>query len=247
MKTQLFSHQRRIIHCAHHKAGSYWVARVLIELANRYGVQMDTFDNGDFKMASYSGTILYDNTSGVIFDSSDYAGSHLIRDPRDVVVSGYFYHLWTSEQWVKNIPRGETMTYAESLKSLPKDQGMMYEMTHMGTKTAICMRDWNYNNPKFLELRYEDLITYPDETFISLFNHWGINPDLFEESLEVSRQFHMTAQTGRKIGEEDPKSHMRSGKPGQWMNHFTEEHKVYFKEKWGDLLIALGYEKSMDW
>ena len=30
----------------------------------------------------------------------------MIRDPRDVIVSGYFYHQWTDEPWA-NEPRPE--------------------------------------------------------------------------------------------------------------------------------------------
>ncbi len=39
----------------------------------------------------------------------------------------------------------------------------------------------------------------------------------------------------------------RSGKTGEWEQHFTEKHKALFKEKAGDLLIRLGYEKDLDW
>ncbi len=39
----------------------------------------------------------------------------------------------------------------------------------------------------------------------------------------------------------------RSGKTGEWKNHFTDEHKKIFKDVAGDLLIKLGYEKDNDW
>ena len=52
---------------------------------------------------------------------------------------------------------------------------------------------------------------------------------------------------GRRPGEENRKSHFRKGKAGDWANHFTEDHKAYFKDKFGDLLIQLGYEKDLNW
>ena len=52
---------------------------------------------------------------------------------------------------------------------------------------------------------------------------------------------------GRKTGEENTNSHYRNGKRGDWKNHFTEKHKTVFKEKYGDLLIKLGYETDYDW
>ena len=39
----------------------------------------------------------------------------------------------------------------------------------------------------------------------------------------------------------------RKGKTGGWRDHFTQEHKVLFKEIAGDLLIRLGYEHNNDW
>jgi hypothetical protein len=39
----------------------------------------------------------------------------------------------------------------------------------------------------------------------------------------------------------------RSGKTGDWKEHFTEEHKKLFKDVAGDLLVRLDYEKNNDW
>ena len=39
----------------------------------------------------------------------------------------------------------------------------------------------------------------------------------------------------------------RSGKTGEWKQHFTKKHKELFKEVAGDLLIQLGYEADLDW
>ena len=52
---------------------------------------------------------------------------------------------------------------------------------------------------------------------------------------------------GRKAGQENTNSHYRKGKRGDWRNHFSEAHKVVFKEKYGDLLIKLGYETDKNW
>ncbi len=52
---------------------------------------------------------------------------------------------------------------------------------------------------------------------------------------------------GRKLGEEDVKSHYRKGQAGDWRNHFTPRHVEYFKEKCNDLLLHYGYELTPDW
>jgi hypothetical protein len=51
----------------------------------------------------------------------------------------------------------------------------------------------------------------------------------------------------RRKGEEDPRSHYRKGQPGDWRNHFNEAHVAAFKEKFGDLVVQLGYEPDNNW
>ena len=52
---------------------------------------------------------------------------------------------------------------------------------------------------------------------------------------------------GRTPGEEDVTSHYRKGVAGDWRNYFTAEHVRLFKQKYNDVLLKLGYEKSPDW
>lgn len=52
---------------------------------------------------------------------------------------------------------------------------------------------------------------------------------------------------GRQQGDEDVTNHFRKGRPGDWVNHFTSNHKTLFKKLYPDLLVKLGYESSNDW
>jgi hypothetical protein len=42
-------------------------------------------------------------------------------------------------------------------------------------------------------------------------------------------------------------STFRRGEVGDWQNHFSDTHKVAFKQEAGHELIALGYESNVDW
>jgi hypothetical protein len=52
---------------------------------------------------------------------------------------------------------------------------------------------------------------------------------------------------GRKQGDENIKSHFRKGRPGDWVNHFTESHRALFKDLYPHVLEKLGYESSSEW
>ena len=47
--------------------------------------------------------------------------------------------------------------------------------------------------------------------------------------------------------EEDVRCHERKGIAGDWRNHFTERVKLGFKHRFGDVLLATGYERDNDW
>lgn len=66
--------------------------------------------------------------------------------------------------------------------------------------------------------------------------------------LEISDKYSFKALSkGREVGQENIKSHYRKGQAGDWRNYFNEEHKTCFKDRYGDLLIQLGYEKDSNW
>jgi hypothetical protein len=52
---------------------------------------------------------------------------------------------------------------------------------------------------------------------------------------------------GRDRGDEDQSSHYRKGVAGDWRNHFTPVVEREFKDRWGDLVMTLGYEQNPDW
>jgi len=109
------------------------------------------------------------------------------------------------------------------------------------------MANWNYNNPNFLELRYEAIIGAEEQAFRRLFTHYGFRPDAVERSLEIANRFSFERQTKRKVGEVQAKSHLRSGRPGEWRDVLSERHKARCKELFGQALITLGYETGSDW
>lgn len=60
-----------------------------------------------------------------------YVGLHIIRNPRDVVVFGYFYHLGCYEKWaLQTQERSNNKSYKDYLKSLPQQEGILFEMNN---------------------------------------------------------------------------------------------------------------------
>ncbi len=238
--------QKLIIHCCYHKVGTAWFIRILRSTARYYGLNFQCSTQDELNRNT---DIFMEYMSRIDIDKlPDYVGSHMIRDPRDMIISAYFYHLWTKEEWA-HIPRKSlnNLTYQQHLKSLNQEDGLLAEMNGTSKEVIEEMSRWNYDNPDFLEIKYEDLIKDESAVFYKLFQHYSFREEAIQNCLQITEKYSFNNRTKRKKGTVDNQSHLRSGRIGEWKEIFTEKHKYSFKELFGDVLIRLGYEVNNDW
>jgi hypothetical protein len=247
-----------IIHCSYHKVGTFWFAKVLRAVAREFDLDFSSLNQGDSPQALHPRSILLYQHSQVDLESLPaFRGSHLIRDPRDVVVSGYHYHLWTKERWantpIKFLPKFkeilpikgiDDLTYQEYLNSLSREEGMRTEMLRATATVIKRMANWDYKNPYFLELKYEQVIQDERNAFLSLFRHYGFNDAAVTECVDIAMNYSITKTRNKRP---NGKSHIRSGASSQWVKEFSSSLKEEFKELNGDVLIKLGYEDNNNW
>ncbi|MGO8871068.1 MAG: sulfotransferase domain-containing protein [Acidimicrobiales bacterium] len=181
--------------------------------------------------------------------SCSFRGSHVIRDPRDVVVSGYEYHKRTNEKWARMPdPRYGGRSYQEYLNSLNEHDGLMAEIAWVANSredthrygAVATMGSWDYEQPEFLEIRYEDALADQEGTFERLFRWYGLNDSATTVGMEAVKR--LSIANGGAVG-----NHVRSGQPGQWMDRLSDDHIERFKELTGDLVVRLGYESGTNW
>lgn len=236
---------KKLIHCGHHKVGTYWFARILKGIADHYGLKFQNCEQ--FYLNQDTDFFMEQHTYVDLTEFDDYVGSHLIRDPRDMVISGYHYHKWTTEDWAHlPVPSLGYKSFQKYLNSLDEREGLKAEIRRTA-RNINDMAEWDYKNPKFFEIKYEDLVADEMAIFESLFKHFGFNEEGVAYGLEMAEKYSFKNVTKRKVGEESKQNHLRSGKPGQWIDMFTEEHKDLFKELTGDALIKMGYESDNNW
>lgn len=235
-----------IVHCCYHKVGTVWFLRVLREVAAHHGMTFGTGDDYARIEAFERGRsvdIFLDYGSHVRLEElGEYVGSHMIRDPRDMVVSGYFYHLWTPEPWA-HLPRAEYRgrTYQEQLNYLPKSEGMLEEIRRMSFWIKH-MADWDYDNPRMYEIRYEDIMRDEPRIMREMFTHYGFRREAVDSACRIADKY-----TFKRMAGGGGSSHLRSGKTGEWSEHFGPEQRALFKELFPGVLATLGYETDDDW
>ncbi len=210
----------------------------------------------------------------LIAEGREYRGFHVVRDPRDIVVSAYFSHLYTHGA-------AEGSWWMEFRKKLAaakdKEHGLMLELDFLHTFLNN-MRKWDYNNPNVFESRYEIITKDPFNEFVKIFTFLGIQtPTVGIEDLFAlyfgQRKAHRTGSPmpyrerlpklllkrildrnsfenkseGRQQGEENTHSHYRKGVSGDWQEHFSPAVKEEFKKRYNDLLVKLNYEQDENW
>jgi hypothetical protein len=233
-----------LVHCSHHRAGTVWLAQVLDSVAREFGLRRTRL--------SEAGTPPR-RTDLVLFEQGrDYSPdclhgrerrvSHQVRDPRDVIVSCYHYHLWTEEPWARR-PREEYdgRSYQEVLNSLPRDEAIAMEIERLSGEDFLAYVGAKWDGPEVLNLRYEDMIADEEQGFDRLFRHYGFRDSAIARAVEIAAEHSFSAQSGRQVGRVQEKSHLRSGRAGQWQEELSQAHLDLFHERNPRLLDALGY------
>lgn len=261
----------------HHRCATMWTAAIIrgfsrelglrVVQEDRYNTLPDDAANADFLIHLNATRPLVDQLAGIPF-----RGFHVIRDPRDILVSSYF-----SDKYSHPVYRQEFAQFREQLNTVEFDEGLRLELDRR-TAEFEALANWNYRDPRVYETRYEVLTTAPEAEFTRILAFLGIpmpaaGPAQWVASLKLAanRALHRARRplrvggippaylqklieaqafqklAGRKPGEEDAKSHYRKGVAGDWVNYLTGANKDFFKARWGQLLVDLGYEQDLNW
>ena len=168
-------------------------------------------------------------TSYWVWGESQSRVFHLIRDPRDVIISAMHYHSSAGENWLhrpRKVFRG--LSYQDKLKSLADDRARFaFEMRHTSRRVIQAMQHWDYEQPNSLECRYEDLIEDVEGLkFTEVMLHLGF---VQRESVLGRNIFRKNSLFGKKKRPND--THIRSGARRQWESVFNRQSAREFVEE----------------
>lgn len=150
---------------------------------------------------------------------------HIVRDPRDVVVSrmGHFLRLGDSDVF-----RPGSASYTRSVQD-----GVSEWIRAVRLVDAFAQA----HPGRVHELRYWELARAPIETMARLFGFLGVDarPELIGE---IARATSFEAMSGRKPGQEDPASFLRNGQPGGWRERLDPEAAAAIANACAELMRA---------
>jgi len=246
----------KLVHCSYHKCLTVYYSRVLSTLYNRifrlsrgyrhFNSLIDEFyrESDNYKIASVNNHAIDLQKIG-----TEFRISRFIRDPRDLVVSGYFYHKRGAEPWTNIInpserdwkvvngcvPRnmGEGNSFSSYLQGLNKEDGLIAEIDFR-SKHLDSMMEWPMADPRIKIYKYEDLIGNEKDVFKDVLKFYGVT---WLEKKLVSN----LAEKFSAMKQKDKTLHIRNAKSSQWKEHFTPKVHNYFEQKYVELLERYDY------
>lgn len=160
----------------HHRSASSWTNDVLRQVCRKAGWDHRTVHNEAMVAGDLAGfcarvrpdlLTLSNARAGHLAALPPFRGLHLIRDPRDILVSSYFSHRNShpTDRWP------ELVAHRAELRSLPQDEGLLLELGCRREQFEQ-MAAWTYDVPHILELKMEELTRAPLSGFLQIFNFW---------------------------------------------------------------------------
>lgn len=245
---------RCAIIATHHKTGTVWMGTTFQAICRSLDIPLVNLIRSKLPKASdvKPPIVLFQphsNFSGSqwLLENPEFRIFHLIRDPRDVIISAMHYHRHAKEKWLhlKRKTLGGA-TYQQKINSLSSDrERYQFEMENSSSNVIERMQNWNYARENAFECKYENLIVdEKTDLFAQILVHLGFS----EAELEgCRRQFWRKSIFGKKAGRTGKTVHLRSGAARQWSSVFDRELAEAFLRRFGDVLVRLGYEKDDDW
>jgi hypothetical protein len=172
----------------HHKCATSWIKAIVAEICNDLSLkfvdvhhpEMFGFDLGGFVAEKEIDFLSYSNAEiQYVKNLSNFLGFHMIRDPRDIVVSAYFSHCYShpTDNW------DALSEYREKLRRVTLDEGLFLEMQFCRQEFEA-LYNWDYSQRNVLEIKMEDMIASPYETMFQALHHL----EIVEENLSLKRK-----------------------------------------------------------
>jgi len=245
------------VHCGFHKCLTMYT-RGIYSAATRLGLRrprgfqhfyhrLDAFYAGceDFRVTSVSGHVVdvdrFDDIRVVRF----------LRDPRDLMVSGYFYHRRGAEGWclledpvdadwaVVNgkvpdaLPAGTTLMAYLNNVSIEEGLAAEFEFRRNHLRT---LRDWPEDDHRVRTYRYEDILGREGETCAEILAFMGLSPLARRIGASHAERHSMARKRGRN-------AHIRNPASGQWRDLMPAVLIDRIAEDYGDVLERYGYPR----
>ena len=259
--------EEKILLINHHKVGSALIWKIFEPMCLRIGWTIGNI-HGIAERAPPNIDVvqLMHGIVGDEFPTREFRAVRFVRDPRDVIVSGFLYHKRCSEKWCINEPAGySSMTYPhvpwplqhlgdvekrewvdllgessyqQNLLGMSQNEGLIFEMKGYARITIESMCSWE-DSEQILNVRIEDLAIDFENKVIEIMKWVGLDERFIERELDYAKEHDISRMTKEEISAD---SHISSPDVTKWRRYFDDEVLQKYNELFGEAHTTLGYE-----
>lgn len=246
------------IHASYHKCLTMYFIRSVSSALNKYAIspkkQYEHFESieGLFYNRAHRYFLCSINSFAPQLNhlKDDFRMTRFVRDPRDLIVSGYFYHKRGAEPWFRfknptekywaaingHIPEkmSSSHSFTSYLNTLNKEEGLLAE-TEFRKNHLESMLEWP-EDPRIKVFRYEDIMHDQVGTFKAMLNHLEIGGWKRKKILFFAERYSINNRIQND-------AHIRNPNAGQWRSHFSEALNEQFIHQYSEILERYNYSK----
>jgi hypothetical protein len=250
----------------YHKVGTVLMSKVLMDVAAHFGLRIGTVYG--LARAPGNADIVIFAHSLIGFDLARYnfRGVRLVRDPRDIWVSGYLYHRHCTEGWCVNTDLSPTgriafpkvplsqqhrpepwkrsyleslagRSYQQNLLRLLRSEGLAFELDRYAGWTIESMAGWT-PHPAVRDVSMEAISTDFDSTMTAVFTHLGFGADERARATQIAARHDIARMTDAEIAVD---RHIHSRTLSKWPSVLTIADLARFSARFPHVPQALGY------
>jgi hypothetical protein len=252
----------------YHKSGTALCSAIAHKIAARFGWQANSL-LGLVNSVDQTKQIVTFAHSLIGFDLSTvpHKGVRIIRDPRDVWLSGYLYHRHCNERWCINegfdltppilfprVPYSQQhrpeewkrdylaglngLSYQKNLLARGREAGLAFEMERYADWTISAMKAWK-PDADTIDVKIEDFMADFDQTLMLILQHFGLSKADIPAALAAAASEDIGRMSDAQI-ERNPHIHSRS--ISKWRAMLVPQQVAAFEARYGAVIERLGYQ-----
>jgi len=174
----------------------------------------------------------------------------VIRDPRDMLVSFYFFELYRNRDFNKKLLKKIAFETTNS-DTINLSRYIEYKLKYPhqsipGFSFEHFIERWKkVINSHFV--KYEDLQTDTMDELKKMLIYLGVEIDASRMEYAIEKCSFKNVSGGRNQGSHDPSAFRRKGIVGDWKNYFQSDLKRLVDMYLGETLVELKYELDHKW
>ena len=261
----------QILVFTYHKTGTVLFEQVMRAVAARFGLTVAVHFGWVEKVDPATDIVLLGHSLvGRDFAARPFRAIRVVRDPRDIWVSGYLYHRRCREEWCTNTnfdssapityPRVDYSvehypeswkgaylawlggkSYQENLLERDREAGLAFELAGYTGRTLDAMRGWKLATPDLLQVQLEAVMCDFDGALGAIFKHVGFSDGECAQAIELARPHDVARMSDETLAEN---RHIHSRTISKWRDFLSAAEIDEFERRYGDVIADLGYRLS---